>query len=244
MSAFLAAAALLAELTAAQIVNQAADAGGLRFADGRAELRLTIEDASGRRERELSVASLTEGGETRRLVRFKAPAEVAGVALLVIERAGEAPKRLLYLPSQHRVRPVGASQGGQAFMGTDFAYADLDLAGRGGEQHTRLADAALDGQPCFVIETKSPSSPYSKTIAWIHKDRYVPLKLEFYGDGGALLKTLKVERAKEVKGSWYAVESVMEAAGGKSRTRMTLVSLDPDARPPADELTERALDRR
>jgi hypothetical protein len=240
--ALLAAAAAAEDLTADEIARRSREAAAMGLVSGRAEIRLVVTDSGGARERLIQAAALRQGEETRRLVRFRAPAEVAGVAFLQIERDGKNPQRLLWLPAQKRVRRVGAGQGGQAFMQTDFSYSDLDLAGGSGEKHERLDDAEVEEQPCYVLSTTAPGSPYRRVVTFIHKETFVALRVEFHGED-APVKTLRVKRLKQVGGRFYATEQVMERADGRSKTELFVTSIEPDAAVAADELSERALER-
>jgi hypothetical protein len=232
------------ELSADEIARRSREASALGLVSGRAELRMVVTDAAGAKERLLSVVALRQGGETRRLVRFRAPAEVAGVAFLEIERDGKDPQRLLWLPAQKRVRRVGAGQGGQAFMQTDFSYADMDLAGGAGEKHDRLPDSRFQkDHERYVIATTTPGSPYKRTVSFIDKETWIPLMVVFDGENDEPVKTLWVNRLKQAGGRWYASESVMKRADGRSQTELFVISLEPDTPVSAEDLTERALER-
>lgn len=184
-----------------------------------------------------------EGLRTQRLVRFLEPADVRGVGVLVVEKDGQAADRLLYLPSQKRVRHVSGRQGSQSFQETDYSYADLDLAGGQGDKHSREADATVDGNPCWVVTTEPADSPYGKVVTYVHQKTAVPLQILFHDKNGTLVKRLKATRVKQVDGKWYAFESVMETVAKGSKTTLTITSLDTKATLSPDDFTEQALQR-
>lgn len=232
------------DLTAAQIIERSRRSGALGLVNAKADIQLVVDDGHGTtRERRLTAAAVQLPGEVRRLVRFEEPAEVRGVAFLVIEKDGQPADRMLYLPSQKRVRRVSGRQGGQSFENTDFAYADLDLAGGQGDVLTRVADANVDGQLCWVVEAVPADSAYGKVTTFVHQKTGVPLQVLFQDKGGQLVKRLKVSRVKQVEGHWYAFESVMETLAKGSKTTLSLTSLDTHATLAPDDFTEQALER-
>jgi hypothetical protein len=240
----LAPAARAEEPTAAQILEKARRTGALGLVGARATVKLTVDDGrGGRRERALTAVAADTGGEVRRLVRFLEPAEVRGVGFLVVEKPGKAAERLLWLPSQKRVRRVSGAAGGGSFLGTDFAYADLDLAGGRDDVQTREKDAEVNGQKCWVVATKPSAGDYGRIVTYVHQETGVPLRVSFEGADGKPVKRLEVARVKQLGGRWIALESVMETLATGSKTTIVVESLDAAVAISADELSERALER-
>jgi hypothetical protein len=233
------------DLSAEQIIDRSRQAGALGQVGGKAEIKLVVDNGKGEvKERKISAASIQRPDlEVRRLVRFLDPADVRGVAVLVIEKPGQAADRLLYLPSQKRVRHVSGKQGGQSFQETDFSYADLDLAGGQGDKQQREADAMIDNNPCWVVTTTPADSPYGKIVTYVHQKTAVPLQVLFHDKAGQLVKRLKATRVKQVEGKWYAFESVMETLAKGSKTTLTITMLDTKTTLPPDDFTEQALER-
>lgn len=232
------------DLTARQILDKAQRSGALGLVNARATVKLVVDDGRGTtRERRLTASAVQLPGEVRRLVRFEEPADVRGVAILVTQKDGQSPDRLLYLPSQHRVRPISGRQGSQSFENTDYAYADLDLAGGESTTVTREADADVEGQHCWVVSAVSPDSPYGKVVTYVHQQTAVPLQVDFEDRNGQLVKRLHVTRVKQVEGHWYAFESIMETLAKGSKTTMSIESLDTKATLNPDDFTAQALER-
>lgn len=229
--------------TADEILEKARRSSALGLLGARAEVKLVVAEASETKQRSLTAAALREGDVVRRLVRFTEPADVRGVAFLVVEKPGQAAERFLYLPAQKRVRRVSANQGTQALLGTDFAYADLELAGGVGDAHERLADATVEGGACWRVETRPASGPYAKIVTAVHQQTGVAVQIEFFGPGEVLAKRLKATRVKQLEGRWYAFDSVMETIARGSKTTLTISKLDPHANLAAEDFTEAALER-
>jgi outer membrane lipoprotein-sorting protein len=62
-----------------------------------------------------------------------------------------------------------------------------------------LRGERLGDKDCFVIELypQYAESGYTRQIMWIEKERYIPLKTEFYDRKNALLKTLEFKGYKQ-----------------------------------------------
>jgi hypothetical protein len=62
-------------------------------------------------------------------------------------------------------------------------------------------------------------SGYSRQRVWVDKERYVPLKIEFYGRRGEKLKTLELREYRQYLGRyWRAHEARMENHQSGKRT--------------------------
>ena len=77
-------------------------------------------------------------------------------------------------------------------MGSEFAFEDIGSQEVDKFKYAYLRDETLDGSDVFVIERYpvDKNSGYTKQVAWIEKDRYVALKIDFYDRKDSLLKTL------------------------------------------------------
>lgn len=78
-------------------------------------------------------------------------------------------------------------------MGSEFSYEDI--ASQEIEKYTYkfLRDEMHEDMNCFVIErypVDNKNSGYSRQVAWIDKEEYRTLKIEFYDRKNAHLKTL------------------------------------------------------
>ena len=172
-------------MTAQQIVDNALERNAFGFENAAARLTLELISKRGNaRQRDIEVRSRDEGDDAggRFLVRFRSPADVAGTGFLVIENDSGDDDQYLYLPALGKVKRITGSQRNQKFMGTDLTYADMESRNLRDAHLKRLADASLGGNATYVIEAK-PKQPedsqYSKTITWVHKRSFVPLKFEW-----------------------------------------------------------------
>lgn len=236
-----------AEPSAAELASKAMEVGAANLAGMRAEVTMTTTDGSGSsRTRKLSVASKEIDGRAHTLVRFRAPADVAGIALLAIEgREGKADELTLYLPAYKRTRRISPSQRGASFADTDFSYADFS---RGSEpidpsKAKRLEDATVLDRPAFVIEGPAPKdSPYGRVKVWLDKKTHLVLRAESSDKEGAPFRTYEVQEVGERGGRTLPVKATMRNAKTGSRTELVLEKIETE--PPPDAMfTERALER-
>lgn len=188
-------------------------------------------------------AAKTPAG-ARSLLRFKEPADVAGVALLVIENKGAANDQWLYMPAlKQEPKRISGGQKNQSFLGTDFTFADLEGRDPAQWRHSLLREEVLDGQPTWVIESKplvSAEADYQRTVQWVRQDAYVPVRVEFYDNQG-LLKVLTVEKLEKVGEYWTAGKTKMENVVKKHATVLEVQEQRNNIEFPADFFSPRQL---
>lgn len=233
------------ELSADAIIDKSLENNTLGFSDAVMQVTLTLISKRGtERTRQIEIRSMEDKEITRTLVRFHAPADVAGTGFLRFDKKDADDDQYLYLPALGKVKRITGSQRNQRFMGTDLTYADLESRDLKNSTIKRLADAKLGGNAVYVIEAfpkDKGDSQYGKTLTWIHKKSFVPLKTEFYDKRLKLLKTLKVKRLEKKDGHWVAMDSRIENVQKKTRTRMLINSVQFNVKLGAGEFTQRAL---
>jgi len=232
-------------LSAQEVVDRALAHNAFGFGDAIARVTLVLEaPGSEARTRTLEIRSVERGAAKRTLVRFLSPADVAGTGFLVLEDAGGREQQFLYMPAIGKVKRITGNQRQQRFMGTDLTYADLEWGSLRRADVRRLDDASVGPYATWVIEAKprDDGAAYGRTVTWIEKTSFVPLKVEFYDRAGATpVKTLAVRKLEKREGRWVAMESVVRDAAGGSSTRMTVTELDTKTPLDPAELDERAL---
>ena len=234
-----------AEMTAQQIVDKSLERNSFGFQNALAQVTLTLVSKRGsERVRKIEIRSIERDSLGRSLVRFRAPADVAGTGFLVIEQKDADDDQYLYLPALGKVKRITGSQRNQRFMGTDLTYADMESRNLKNSVLSRLADEKLGGNDTFVIDAvpkDSSDSQYSRTRSWIHKASYVPLKVEFYDKREKLLKTLKVRKLSKKQGNWVSMDSLIENVQKKTKTVMKIDDINFDVKLNDAEFSQRAL---
>jgi outer membrane lipoprotein-sorting protein len=239
------AAAAADDLTAQQIADKVLENNSFGFQDAVAKVTLKLISKRGsERIRQIEIRSLEEKDLSKTLVRFHAPADVAGTGFLVLENQDRDDDQYLYLPALGKVKRITSSQKNQRFMGTDLTYADLESRNLRKSDLKRLPDADVGGNAAYVLEAvpkEGEDSQYSKTISWVHKISFVPLKVEFFDKKGKLLKVLKAKRLEKKDGHWVVMDSTVKNEQSNTQTDMTVESIDFGVKLTDSEFTQRAL---
>jgi len=163
-----------------------------------------------------------DGDGDKGLIIFDTPRDVNGTAFLSFSHTLDPDDQWLYLPALKRVKRISSSNKSGPFMGSQFAYEDLASFEVDKYQYKYLGDAKIVGIDAFMVETypNYKHSGYSRQIVWVDKQRYIPLKIEFFDRKNDLLKTLHFNKYKQYLGKyWRAQEQLMvNHQNGKSTT--------------------------
>jgi hypothetical protein len=167
------------------------------YGDTTSRLRMILRNRQGQAsERELRVRSLEVPDGTRSLCIFDTPADIKDTLLLTHTHKGEADDQWLYLPAEKRVRRIAVQNKSGSFMGSEFSYEDLASPVMEKYTYLWLRDEALEGQDCFVVERRPKEgavSGYAREVAWLDKQEYRMLKVDYYDRKNSLLKTLTLK---------------------------------------------------
>ena len=163
-------------------------------------------------------------GESKTIIRFTGPAEVAGVALLIANHPQRASDQWMWTPTLQRDRRIALQDRSTRFFGTDFIFEDLEERVAGQYDHALLAEESLNGIATWKIQAtpgRTRSSQYSKQILWIRKDDYVTVRIDSYVKDDAVRRLLST-RISTVQGIATAHELEMTDLLRGSRTRLAL----------------------
>ena len=235
--------------TAEEIAARALENNFMSTNDAQAEVVLQV-SKKGKVVRTRRIISKTRRREqeTRSLVAFESPAEVAGTKFLSIEKKGEPTQQFLYLPAFKKVKRVVGAQRNRSFMGTDFSYADLEGREVSESNWKRLEDSQISKVPVYVIEGRPKQvkdEPYGRSVWYVHRKHLVPMRIDFFdaAQPDVLKKQLKVKRLERRSGRWLATDSVMATIKKKTATRLKLIRIDFDTPLTDAELSRAALER-
>ncbi len=179
------------------------------------------------RSRTVEVWNKTEGNIDRMLVRFTAPADIAGTAFLMIED-----DMWLYLPALGKVKRIAGSAKQGSFMGSDLTYEDMQAIGNTGFTKDYNAkfinETELDDKKAFHLELLPVNKEisYKKLEIWVDSDNYLPLKIEYYNKSNKLEKVLLTYGHKIVDGRWTAAKMAMENVIKGSKTELLVNEID------------------
>lgn len=244
----------ISKLSAEELVKAAYERNGQAYANIQARLKMVLTTAKGERNaRDLEIRGVrTPEGLVRTIVRFRSPADVAGVAFLVMQNTSGPPDQYLFLPSLKKVRRIAAGQASQSFMGSDFTFLDMSpvpAAGAADVTYQRLPDGTVGGQPVAVAEVRPrlQGAPYSRVLVHVHKTFLIPVKAEFFDAVGAPLKVLLVKKLKKLKAQGgdrvVPLETEMRNLQKGSATLISLEDVDLQTKQDVADFTPQSLDQ-
>ena len=184
-------------------------------------------------------------GRSRSVLTFVQPAEVKGVALLVVNFPDRASDQWMWTPAIQRERRIALQDRSTRFFGTDFSFEDLEERDTGQYEYAMLGDESIDGVACWKVESrprKGKSSQYTSSIVWVRKDNYAFQRIEnFVKD--AVVRRLKYSKIENMQGIWTARVLEMADLKRNSRTILTFDKLEYNVPLKEEEFTLQALRR-
>jgi len=188
-------------------IAQAAEAYDSGFTDFTANMVMTLKNKAGKTStRIIRIKTLeVEGDGDRSLSIFDEPADVKGTAMLTYSHGLEPDDQWLYLPALKKVKRISSRNKSGPFMGSTFAFEDLGSQEIEKYSYKFLREEACGDWQCFVIERKPEykRSGYTRQVAWLDKEAYRLVKVEYYDRKKALLKTLAVSDFNQYLGHYW-----------------------------------------
>lgn len=163
-------------------------------------------------------------GQSKAVIRFMAPAEVKGVALLIVNHPDRSSDQWMWTPAIERDRRIALQDRSTRFFGTDFSFEDLEERDVDQFDYTLLGAETVDGADCWKIQSipkRAKSSQYTKSIAWIRKDNYAFARVESFVKD-QVVRRLNYSRISNIQGIWTARELTMADLKRGSLTRLAL----------------------
>lgn len=120
-----------------------------------------------------------------------------------------------YLPNVERIIKIPPSLMLQSWMGSDFTNDDLVKTSSLTRDYTHksLGREKYEGFDAVKIEcVPKPNTPvvWGKVVAWVRAGDGVPLKQEFYSEGGELLKVMEGSNVKSFGSRTIPTQLVMK----------------------------------
>ena len=184
-------------------------------------------------------------GASKAVLRFTAPAEVKGVALLILNHPDRASDQWMWTPAIERDRRIALQDRSTRFFGTDFSFEDLEERDVNQYDYALDGDDTVDGASCWKIAStprQAKSSQYTKSIVWIRKDNYAFARIENYVKD-QLVRRLNYSNIQNVQGIWTAKQLEMSDLRRGSRTRLTLDKLEYNVTLKDEDFTLQAIRR-
>jgi outer membrane lipoprotein-sorting protein len=184
-------------------------------------------------------------GESKAILRFTAPPELKGLALLIVNHPDRSSDQWMWTPAIERERRIAVQDRSTRFFGTDFSFEDLEERDVNQFDYKMLGEEAIDGAPCWKLESKpkeSKSSQYSSLLIWVRKDSYVTGQIENYSNL-ALIRRIRLSNIEKVDNIWTPRTVEVFDVGRNSRTVLRIDKLQYNAPMKDEDFTIEALGR-
>jgi outer membrane lipoprotein-sorting protein len=188
------------------------EAANHQASDAHITLTVTASDSGGDTSRTLEI---WQKGEAERLVKFTAPARLAGVALLVPDGSTV----YLYLPAYHNVRRIVGESRGDAFLGTDFAMDDLARLA----WHDDYTPALLEADHLRLTPREGANAASASVDLWVRPDDGLLVRVEHHDASGAVVRRISFDDFRTVQGHPLAHAITVEDVW-RGRTTKAVVS--------------------
>jgi hypothetical protein len=229
---------------ARQIVEEAQRRGKVNSQRYEGVLEVTAADGKVTRK-SWQTTRLGSYGNSKMVIRFLAPAEVKGVALLVVNHPDRSSDQWMWTPAIGRDRRIALQDRSTRFFGTDFSFEDMEERDVDQYDYRLAGEEAMDGAPCWRIEARprqGKSSQYTLSRIWIRKDNYVAAQYE------SLIKDQPVRRLvqkdiQNIQGIWTPRTQEMTDLRRKGRTVLRMEKLEYNIPLKDDDFTTQALRR-
>jgi len=207
---------------------------------------LKVTDAAGKSSEKGWVYQRTgSNGASKVVIRFTLPAEVKGIALLVVNYPNRSSDQWMWTPAISRERRIAAQDRSARFFGTDFSFEDLEERDVEQFDYRLQKDEVIAKEPCWKIVATPKAgmrSQYTSSTYWVRKSNYSYAQIENSNAKG-LVRRLKYSQMANVQGIWTAGTLEVEDVARKSRTVLSLRSIKYNTVLPADLFTVQALRR-
>jgi Outer membrane lipoprotein-sorting protein len=175
-------------------------------------------------EKRWTLERLGSHGQSKTVVRFSAPPEVKGVALLIFNHPNRASDQWMWTPAIERDRRIAMQDRSTRFFGTDFSFEDLEERDVDQFDFSMLGVEAVAGVDCWKIQStpkQTKWSQYTSSIVWVRKDNQAATRVDnFVKD--EVVRRLTYSNIENIQGIWTARQLEMTELRRGSRTRLTL----------------------
>ena len=235
-----------------EIINRTNQMAYYQGKDGRAKVKMTINDAQKRtRTREFTILRWDKPsteeiknqayhGKQKLYVYFNRPADVNKMVFMVHKNIASDDDRWLYLPALDLVKRIAATDKRTSFVGSDFLYEDVSGRNLQEDQHTLIGT----DDNYYIIENtpiKKADVEFSKYIMYIHKASFLPIQTEYYDKQGTPYKSYTALSVETIDGHPTITKSEAKNLQTGSSTVMEYSNVQYDTELPDNIFSERFL---
>lgn len=154
----------------------------------------------------------------------------------------------LYLSALGKVKRMasGSEEDSEpvALFGSEFSTEDMETGKYDDYDYQILEETDFAGRPSWVLEIRPKphkKSRYSKTQAWIDKERFIPLKTQTYDRQGQAYKRLSFFKIQKIEGVWMARTILVMNLQTNRLSKMDMEKIALNVTVDEEFLTERTL---
>jgi hypothetical protein len=166
-------------------------------------------------------------GTSKAILRFVAPAEIKGVALLIVSHPDRASDQWMWTPAIERDRPIALQDRATRFFGTGYSFEDIEERDVNQFDYKLAGEDTVDGAACWKIESRpkqTKPSQYNLSILSIRKDNYAIAQIENFAQD-KLVRGIHNSDIQKVDGIWTPRTLEIEDAGRQTRTVLKLENI-------------------
>lgn len=154
--------------------------------------------------RSIKTMSYTKG-EDLSFTEYLAPSREEGIKMLKIND-----DLWTYDPDADRSIPISGHMLRQSVNGSDLSYEDMMSDETINEDYkaTVIGEDLVFDRACWVVELIALKSDiaYPLRKLWVDKERYLPLRGEYFAKSGKLLKRMEIPKVMFIDGRWFPQE--------------------------------------
>ena len=158
------------------------------------------------------------------LLRFLAPADIRGVAVLVDSQDRDDDLIYLYMPAFRRERRIASHVKNEEFMGTGFTYEDIAELDYSDRYRVDSWSETTEGYR-LNLQPKRGDVSYSRVVLEIEKESFLPTRTELY-QGTRPVKTLTNEQITRHQGYWIPMKLTLENHDSGRKTVMEVETVE------------------
>ncbi len=161
------------------------------FESEKSEVKMILISGERRIERQMISKTIELGkGDTKTLMEFVLPKDVAGTKLLTWSFKQKEDAQWIYLNAFNRVKRISSSSKSSSFMGSEFTFEDLRPSVIDKFIYKYIKEETKDGDTFWTFEKYSKEdSSYSKQVVTASQKYMSAVKVDFYNKSNSLLKT-------------------------------------------------------
>lgn len=195
----------------------------------------------------------SEGKDTKSVTIVLEPAAERGIGMLAYayDDVTQDNETWLYLSALGRVKRIASGNSDDdtepaSVFGSEFTTEDTDTGKLDEYTITVLEESTEAERPVWKIEMvpnpeRARKSRYSRTVNYIDKERYVPLRADMYDQYGTEVKRLLASRVELINDTWMARSVTMMNLVANRLSNMAILEIHMGIEVDDEFLTQRTL---